>query len=251
MTFAEAALLLASALLAGALNAVAGGGSFLTFPALVFTGTPPLVANATSTVALWPGSAASAVGYRRELAGEKPLVWRLLPVSALGGVLGAAAVIFTPERVFAQVVPFLLLVAALVFTFGDRLRAALARLGPPSAGAFVAAQFVIALYGGYFGGGMGLMMLALFALLGPKHLHAMNGLKSLLGVAINLTALVAFVLAGKVDFGRAGLMTVAAIAGGYGGAAVSRRFDAARVKQAVIALGWAMTAAFFVKTFAL
>lgn len=249
MHFGEAALLVGSALVAGALNAVAGGGSFLTFPALVFTGTAPLVANATSTVALWPGSVASAVGYREELKGERALVTRLAPVSLLGGLLGALAVILTPERVFVQLVPFLLLVAALVFTFGERLRAGLARRGPPGPGTFVAAQLVIALYGGYFGGGMGLMMLALFSLLGPRHLHAMNALKSVLGVAINLTALGAFVAAGKVDWLRAGLMTLAAIAGGYGGAAVARRLDAANVKKAVVALGWAMTTAFFVKTF--
>jgi len=249
MDFAEAALLSGAALLGGAINAVAGGGSFLTFPALLFTGTAPLAANATSTVALWPGSVASAVGYRREVAGEGALVARLAPVSLAGGLAGAWLVILTPERVFAQLVPFLLLVAALVFTFGERLRAALAQRGTSSLAVLVAGQAAISLYGGYFGGGMGLMMLALFSLLGPRHLHAMNALKSVLGVAINLTALAAFVVAGKVDWPRAGLMTVAAVVGGYGGAALARRLDAARVKRAVIALGWAMTLAFFVKTF--
>jgi uncharacterized membrane protein YfcA len=249
MGFAEAALLVGSAFLGGAINSVAGGGSFLTFPALMFTGTAPLAANATSTVALWPGSVASVVGYRREVADERALVLRLGPVSLLGGLCGAWLVILTPERVFEQLVPFLLLAAALVFTFGDRLRAAFERWGTPSTVVVVAAQAAIALYGGYFGGGMGLMMLALFSLLGPRHLHAMNGLKSVLGVAINLAALLAFVAAGKVDWPRAGLMTVAAMAGGYGGAALARRLDAGKVKQAVIALGWAMTVAFFVKTF--
>ncbi|MEW5740080.1 MAG: sulfite exporter TauE/SafE family protein [Myxococcota bacterium] len=249
MTIAQGVLLAVAAFLGGALNAVAGGGSFLTFPALVFAGSAPLVANATSTVALWPGSIASAFGYRREVAGEKRLVWLLAPVSLLGGLLGAWWVIATPEQIFAQQVPFLLLVATLTFTFGDRLRGALAQRGTPRVWVLVALQLLIAVYGGYFGGGMGLMMLALFALLGPSHLHAMNGLKSVLGVAINLTALVAFVVAGKVDFLRAGLMTAAAVAGGYAGAALARRFDAPKVKRLVIVLGWAITVAFFLKTF--
>lgn len=249
MTFAQGALLVGTALLGGALNSVAGGGSFFTFPALIFTGTSPLVANASSTVALWPGSVASAVGYRREVAEEGALVRRLAPVSVFGGFLGAWFVTLTPERIFEALVPFLLLVATLTFTFGDRLRAALARRGPPSQGLFVSLQLLIAVYGGYFGGGMGLMMLALFSLLGPKHLHGMNGLKSVLGVAINLAALLVFIAGALVDWPRALAMTAAAIAGGYGGAALARRVDAAKVKRGVVVLGWLITTAFFVKTF--
>lgn len=252
----EAALLALAALLGGSINAVAGGGSFLTFPALVFTGTAPLVANATSTVALWPASVASAFGYRRELREEKRLALELGAVSLLGGVLGALGVIATPQDVFVKVLPFLLLVATLVFTFGEKLRARLGWVGGQGAPPFavvVIAQFVVALYGGYFGGGMGLMMLALFALLGARRagtdIHTMNALKSALGVAINATALLTFVLAGKVDWGRALIMTSAAVIGGYGVAAVARRIDARKVKTAVIVLGWVMTAAFFVRTF--
>lgn len=249
MGLAEAALLFLSALAGGAINSIAGGGSFLTFPALVFTGTAPLAANATSTAALWPGSVASAVGYRRELRGERALLVPLSVVSALGGLLGALGVLETPQDLFVALLPFLLLAATLVFTFGDRLRARLERFGTPPTWVVMLAQLGISLYGGYFGGGMGLMMLAVFSLLGPKHLNAMNALKSALGVAINATALVAFALSGKVDWPRAGLMVVAAVIGGYLGASAARKVDVRKVKATVTLVAWAMTVAFFVKTF--
>lgn len=245
----ELVLLVVAAFLAGVINAVAGGGSFLTFPALIFTGTLPLEANATSTAAVWPGAVASSLGYRRELAEERRLAWRLAVVSALGGVLGALGVIGTPQALFMALVPFLLLIGTLVFTFGDALRRRIEAWGTPPEWVVVGGQLVVATYGGYFGGGMGLLMLALFSLLGPKHLHAMNALKSVLGVAINATALVTFVLAGKVDWSRAGVMALAAIAGGYLGASSARRIHAARVKRVVVGLGWAMTAVFFWKTY--
>jgi uncharacterized membrane protein YfcA len=246
---AQALLLSVAALLAGAINAVAGGGSFLTFPALLFTGTAPLVANATSTAAVWPAAVASAIGYREELKGERALALKLGLVSALGGVLGALGVIGTPQETFLAVLPFLLLVATLVFTFGDWLRARVERLGTPPLWVVALLQLVVAAYGGYFGGGMGLMMLALFSLLGPRHIHAMNALKSVLGVAINATALATFVLAGKVDWPRAALMAVAATAGGYLGARLARRVPPRPAKRGVIALGWVITAAFFIRTY--
>jgi uncharacterized membrane protein YfcA len=244
-----ALLLSLAAIAAGAINAVAGGGSFLTFPALIFAGVPPLVANATSTAAVWPAAVASAVGYREELAREGAVSVRLGLVSALGGVLGALGVIGTPQHLFVALMPFLLLVATLVFTFGETLRNRLKALGEVPFAVIVLCQFVVAIYGGYFGGGMGLMMLALFSLLGPQRLHAMNALKSVLGVAINLTALVTFVAAGMVDWPKAALMAVAATAGGYFGARLAQRVDPKRVKALVVALGWLITALFFVRTY--
>jgi hypothetical protein len=249
MTLAQAVLLGVAALLAGALNAVAGGGSFLTFPALIFAGVPPLVANATSTAAVWPAAVASAIGYREEVREERALALRLGLVSAVGGVLGAVGVIGTPQEVFVAVLPFLLLTATLVFTFGDLLRARVERLGAPPLWVVAALQLVVATYGGYFGGGMGLMMLALFSLLGPRHIHAMNALKSVLGVAINATALATFVVAGKVDWPRALLMAAAATSGGYLGARLARRVPARQAKLGVIALGWLITAVFFWRTY--
>lgn len=247
---AEGGLLFLAALLGGGLNAIAGGGSFLTFPSLVLAGVDPLVANATSTVALWPGSLASALGYRNELKSGGSLVGRLVLVSAAGGLLGALGVLGTPQDVFRQVVPFLLLGAALVFTFGDRLRAGLGALGPPSPWVVLLAQLLIATYGGYFGGGMGFMMLALFSLMEARSVHAMNGLKSALGVAINLSALAVFIGAGRVDWPKAAVMTAGAIAGGYGVAAVARHLDARKVRAAVIVMAWTMTGIIFLRTFA-
>lgn len=249
MNAGEAALLFGAAAAGGALNSVAGGGSFLTFPALVFTGGDPIGANATSTVALWPGTVASAVGYRAELKAEGAHLRWLSALSALGGVIGALTLIATPTRLFDALVPFLLLLATLVFTFGDRLRA---RLGnrPPSRPVAAAVQLLIAIYGGYFGGGMGLMMLAAFTFLGMTELHRMNALKAGLGLLINGVAVAIFALSGKIDWLPAGVMVVGAVLGGFGGASLARRIDPKRVRPAVVAIGWAVTAGFFWKAFA-
>lgn len=243
-------LLIGAAFLAGGLNAIAGGGTFLTFPALVFTGTPPLAANATSTVALWPGSVASAWGYREVLDEPRRVLVPLIAVSLVGGLLGAGLALATPGATFAKVVPFLVLFAALLFTFGERLRAWLARFGRPPLWVVALAQGPIALYGGYLGGGIGLLMLAALTLLGDgRDLHRLNGLKSVLGLAINLTATLAFVASGIVEWPKALAMAVASSLGGYAAARFALGFDARAVRRAVIGLGWAMTAAFFVKTF--
>ncbi len=241
-------LLFGAAFGGGALNSVAGGGSFLTFPALLFAGVPPLSANATSTVALWPGSVASTLGYRRELKGELGRLKVMLPLSLLGGLVGAVTLVRTPQDVFVYLIPFLLLVGTVVFTFGERLNRRLGGHARGTAGVAVL-QLLIAIYGGYFGGGMGLMMLAAFTLWGMTQIHEMNALKSALGVAINGIAIVAFVVAGQVDPAPAGVMVVGAAAGGFGGAWLARRYDAKKVRPLVVALGWAMTAVFFWRTF--
>jgi len=239
-----------AAFFAGALNAVAGGGSFLTFPALVWSGLPELGANATSTVALWPGSLASVAGYRSELASTWRLARSFAAVSMLGGGLGAALVVSTPSETFAAVLPFLLLAATLVFTFGPSLTARAAGDGVVrvTPGALLT-QFVVGLYGGYFGGGIGLLMLASFTLLGLTDMHVMNGLKALLGAAINGLAVAAFVWAGLVSWPVAAVMALAAAAGGYGGASIFRRVPAARVRTGVVGFAWVMTAVFFARRF--
>lgn len=237
-----------AAFLAGGLNSVAGGGSFLTFPVLVLSGQGELAANATSTLALWPGSVASVFGYRREVGALWSLAKAYAAVSLAGGLLGVALVVHTPSETFAAVLPFLLLAATLVFTFGPAfLRARPA--GGVTRGA-LAVQFVVGVYGGYFGGGIGLLMLASFTLLGLTDIHAMNGLKALLGTLINAMAVVGFAVAGLVAW-RVGLvMAVAAVAGGYGGAALFRRLPAEGVRRAVVGLSWVMTALFFARRFA-
>ncbi len=243
-------LLGGSAFLAGGINAIAGGGTFLTFPALVFTGTAPLTANATSTVALWPGSVASAWGYRSVFSEERRALVPLVGVSLVGGLLGAVAALKTPGDTFARLVPFLVLFGALLFTFGERLRAWLGRFGAPKPWVVVAAQVPISLYGGYLGGGIGLLMLAALTLLGGgRDLNRLNGLKSVLGLAINLTATLTFVASGLVEWDRALVMAGAASAGGYLAATFALRLEVRVVKRLVIAIGWAMTALFFVKTF--
>ena len=249
----EGVLLVAAAALGGALNAVAGGGSFFTFPALILAGTPSIPANATSTLALWPGSVASAVAYRNELSADRGRLWWFFGVSLLGGTAGALLLIFTPPSAFDQLIPLLLLVATVLFATGPRLTAALReKRGKDTAlsfGAVLLIQFLIAIYGGYFGGGMGMMMLAAYSLLGMTDVHRMNGLKAVLAVAINLAALVTFVASGVIVWTQGVLMTAGAILGGYGGAALARRIAQKHVRAFIVVAGFALTAAFFVRAF--
>ncbi len=242
-------LLIVSAFFAGGINAIAGGGTLFTFPALIFTGTHPLAANATSTVALWPGSVASAWGYRTTWK-SGPQIVPLVVVSLVGGLGGALLALATPPDAFERIVPFLIAFAAILFTLGDRLRASIERMGTPPNWVIIAGQFPIAIYGGYLGGGIGLLMLAALSLLGGRDLHQLNGLKSVLGLAINLTATLTFVASGLVEWKPALAMALASSIGGYLTARFALRFDVRVVKRVVIAVGWAMTLALFVKTFA-
>lgn len=245
---ATLALLVLAALLGGALNAVAGGGSFFTFPALLVAGVPAVPANATSAVALWPASVASAAAFREDLKHGRRELWALGAVSLLGGLVGALLLLLTPERAFEGLVPWLLLVATLVFAAGPwataRLRARDLRL--PLVGMAVV-QFVVATYGGYFGGGMGIMMLAAFAAMGMEDIHAMNGLKAILGVLINGVAIAAFIAAGIVAWPYALLMLAAGVVGGYAGARLSRRVPKNAVRGFVVVVGALLTAYFFAR----
>lgn len=247
---ALASLVLAGAL-GGALNSVAGGGSFIVFPALVFAGVTPVSANATTTVGLWPASAASAYAYRRELPRDRRLVASLAAASLVGGALGALLLLRTSDATFSLIVPWLIAIAAALFTFGPRLQKRLReRLVPserPSMRSLVLGallQLGIATYGGYFGGGMGILMLATFSLIGLTDLHAMNGLKSVLGAVLNGVAIVAFLIAREVQFVPALAVAIGGVVGGFGGASVARRVPPERLRMAVIVFAWAM-AAFF------
>ena len=248
MTPGDAALLFASAVAGGAINSVAGGGSFFTFPALVFTGMPSIAANATSTMAVWPGSLASVVAYRDDVRAARRHLPGLLAVSLLGGLVGAVVLLKTPQPVFDRLLPWLLLFATAVFGFGGKFTAWLKRR--EQAGARIGAvswllQLLIAIYGGYFGGGMGLMMLAMLTLAGLTDIHEMNGIKTVLASALNAIALVAFVWAGLVQWSQASVMIVGAVLGGYGGARLAKRVDPAVVRGVVIAVGCLLTAWFF------
>lgn len=241
-------LLIAAAFMAGAMNSVAGGGSFLTFPALVFSGVPSVMANATNTVALFPASLASAWAYRHEF----PKLEQISPalvvgVSVVGGALGALLLIFTPDQTFNAVVPWLLLAATALFAGGKKLIPILKRkfhIGPL---ALCVMQFVISIYGGYFGGAIGIMMLAAFGLFGIDNIHSANALKSLLAGMLNGVAVVFFIAFHQVDWVPAATMLVSSVAGGYWGARLARRMNPDHIRLVVIAIGVTMTVAFFIK----
>jgi uncharacterized protein len=255
MTVGQGVLLFAIAIVAGALNSVAGGGSFFTFPTLVFTGVPPIQANATNTVALWPGALASIGAYRKELgATPRPTLLLLGGVSLVGGLIGAIVLLHTPKNTFAALIPWLLLAATLLFAFGPRLTALVRARQGEKAGdvgmrpyGTALLQLVISIYGGFFGGGIGILMLAALGFMGMENIHEMNALKAVLNALINGIAVVAFVIAGAVFWAQALVMLVGAIVGGYGGAALARKMDPRHVRWFVIVVGLAMSAYFFVR----
>jgi uncharacterized membrane protein YfcA len=248
VTFATGAFLFFAAVLGGAINSVAGGGSFIAFPALLFAGAAPIRANATNTIALWPGSAASVVAYRRELHGVRREFAPLGAAALIGGCAGSFLLLRTPEHAFVLLIPWLLLFATVLFSFGRVLGGrALSGRVPLSVGTVV--QLVFSVYAGYFGGGTGILMLGLLSLMGMTDIHRMNALKTALAAIANGAAVVAFIAAGAVDWTHGIVMVGGGIAGGYAGAAIARRVDPRHVRLLVLAIAWAMTVFFFVKTY--
>lgn len=244
-------LLICAAFVAGVMNSVAGGGSFLTFPALVFTGVPSIIANASSTVALVPGTVASAWAYRHDFKRSEGFpFWSTMIVSLVGGTVGALLLLFTPQRTFDFLVPWLLLAATLLFAFGPRASAALKshfHIGPATV---IVMQLPIAIYGGYFGGAIGILMLAVWAAFGMTDIHVMNANKTILGGVLNAIAAVLFVIAGKVWWPQTLAMLVAAVIGGYVGAHGARRTPPQYVRAAILVISVTITAVFFFRTFA-
>ena len=244
----SAALLLTAAFVAGAMNAVAGGGSFLTFPALVFTGVPSIVANASSTVALMPAAAASAWGFRHHFRDFEGVSFRsMLAVSLVGGVSGALLLLLTPQRLFDGAIPWLMLVATLAFAFGPRLTPVLRRMVHIGPRTLVAVQLLVAVYGGYFGGAIGILMLSAWSLFGLTDLRQMNATKTILAAAMNGVAVVCFVIAGKVWWPQTLVMLAGAVAGGWLGAHAGRRIDQKLVRIAIIFISVTITIVFFVR----
>jgi len=243
MTLTEAILMFAAAFVAGTMNSIAGGGTLVTFPVLIWLGLDPKVANATSTVALWPGLIAGAWGFRRETAGSRTHLWRLGIPSVVGGAVGAAILIATPTETFARLVPFLILSATVLFmaqeTISRRLRLQTAAQEPGAKWWTIAviAQFFSAIYGGYFGAGNGIVMLAVLGLLGISDIHRANGIKTFLGLCLNSAAVVGFVISNLVHWPETFLMAAAAILGGYGSTHVARRLGRVFVRRAVVAIG--------------
>ena len=239
-------LLLLAGAIGGALNSVAGGGSFIVLPALLFAGVPPVAANATTTMALWPGSIASAVAYRSYTARSGAALWPLLGASLAGGLLGGLLLIRTSNEGFMRLLPWLMLVAALTFTFSGAISARWgSRVGriPPWSGWVL--QLAIATYGGYFGGGMGIVMLAVMSIAGMSDIHEMNGVKAILGVIINGVALATFIAFDAVAWRPGLVMAAGAMAAGYAGAIVARRAEPRHVRSVVVAIAWLLTAYFF------
>jgi hypothetical protein len=249
--------LFVAAMLGGALNSVAGGGTFITLPTLIFTGVPPVFANTTSTVALWPGAVASVGAYRKELATQKRTLLLLGGTSLVGGILGAVLLLNTPEDLFEALLPYLLLIATLLFTFGGSiartLRTRFGRTDSTASSTWRALvgvsllQLIISIYGGYFGGGIGFLMLAMLTLLGMENIHTMNALKTVLASCINGVAVLTFIFSAAVLWPQAIVMVGGAITGGYGGAVLAQRLDPQLVRRFVIAVGFAMTIYFFVR----
>lgn len=240
-------LLVVAAFLAGGLNALAGGGSFLTLPALMVAGAPAVIANATGTVALLPGYASAAAGFREDLGKARAFgLVRLVALCLIGGAIGAALLVATPEQAFRAVVPWLLLVATVLFAFGERVSLWLRARVTIGAKGSAAGLLSVAIYGGYFNGGLGILLLALFALFGLSDINQMNGLKSLASLVLTAIAVVAYAAAGAVWWPAALTMMASATAGGYAGARLARRLPAAFVRAAIVAVGAAMTAAFFI-----
>jgi len=265
----QGVIIFSAAFAAGMMNSVAGGGTLLTFPALIWMGIDPKAANVTSTIALWPGSLGGMVGYRRELRNSRRFMLWLAPPSVAGGLVGALLLLKTPSSTFAAIVPFLILFATILFAVGEPLmrwlrrqnrqmqQAALATkvstneadqlpgaMDEPGRAWWTGAiilQFFSATYGGYFGAGNGIVMLAVLSLLGLTDIHQMNGLKNFFAVCINVIASFYFILYGPVHWPAALVMTIGAIAGGYGGAGLARRMGRRFARGAVIFIGLAMT----------
>lgn len=229
---------------AGVLNAIAGGGSFLTFPALVFAGVPPLAANATSAIAVSPGYLGSTLGFRAELR-ELParLLRREVLTAAAGGLVGAALLLVTPDRVFAGIVPWLLLLATALFALGPHLSRLSGGKGHPAWR--LPGLLCVSVYGGYFNGGLGILLMALYSLTGEARLNTVNALKNLNSFVLSLLSVMAFAWASAIVWPQAVWMMAWATVGGWAGARVVRRLPVVWVRRLVILTGLAMSAVFF------
>ena len=252
----EIAGLTVSAMAAVVMNSVAGGGTLLTFPTLLAFGTSPVVANATSTLALVVGTGGGMFGNRQYLAAIRPWLGRFLPVSLAGGLVGSALLTGTSNVVFGKLVPFLILFATVLFLAqGVLRRAAGERLerpesaGPGAVRSAVFFQFLVSVYGGYFGAGIGILMLATLGFIGMRNIYEMNTLKTLLGSLINLVAAIWFIGAGLIDWPRAGVMTVGAVAGYYIGARYTQRISPQAVRHLITAIGFGIAAVTFYQQF--
>ncbi|UBF27816.1 sulfite exporter TauE/SafE family protein [Kovacikia minuta CCNUW1] len=252
LTPLHALWLFGAALMAGALNGVVGGGSFISFPALLFTGVPPINANATSNTAIWIGMLASVGAYRRDLTNQYRHLVPLVLVSVVGSVAGSLLLLHTSQATFTRLIPYLLLLATVLFTLSEPFKQ---RLQNHQVSASTAShvfrlgvlllQLAIATYGGFFGGGMGILMLATLSLMGIGTIHTQNAVRAVLSTSINITASIPFLLAGVIVWQQAALMAIGAILGGYWSAFYARQLPPKLVRRFVILVGFIMTLYFF------
>jgi len=253
----EALGLAAAAAAAGGINAVAGGGTLVTFPTLLAFGTPAIIANATSTMALVLGTSGSVFGFRKYLSSVKQMLWLFTPPSIVGGLIGSWWLTRTSDKMFAQLVPFLILFATVLFLSQGALKhLQIIRLHPGETmprgwrlGAALIFQFFVAIYGGYFGAGIGILMLATLGFLGLSNIHEMNTVKTTIGSLINVVAAILFISAGLVDWPKAGVMTIGAITGYFLGAHYSQRISQRGVRMLITLIGFAISAVTFYEQF--
>lgn len=250
----DTVVILVAGVIGGAINSIAGGGTLVSFPALLWLGRDPILANATNAVAMWPGSLASAYGFRRELATTRRWLLLLIIPSLIGGGLGAWLLLRTPTSTFERLVPFLILGATLLLAAQEMITKRLGVLAHahenPTLGwvAFVFIfQLLVGVYGGYFGAGMGILMLASLGLIGLTDIHQMNGLKNVLAVGINGIAAIYFAMSGAVIWSDALILTIGTIAGGLLGARVARKLGRKFVRGFVVAIGIVMTVALLLR----
>lgn len=244
-------------MIAGILNSIAGGGSFVSFPALLFAGLPGVQANATNTVALWPGLAATVSTYLKRLHVPARLLVPLLVTSVAGGLAGAVLLIKTPQRTFEHAIPWLLLGGTLLFAYGPRMRSVAGRTGATdlartswvAVSAASVLQLLVGTYGGYFGGGIGFVMMGMMAAIGMTDIHNMNALRILLAATINLVAVGTFIVAGAVLWPQCLVMILGSISGGWAGGHYAQKADPRKLRYIVITIGLLMTAYFFVTDF--
>ena len=248
MTIFELSLLASASFIAGIINSIAGGGSFLTFPALVFTGVPTIAANATSAVAVFPGYLSGALGFSKELKEyPKSKFLLLITLSIMGGIGGSLLLLITPASVFSYIIPWLLGFATLLFAFGDFV-AKWAKKNSNSNG-FLGnlTTLIVCIYGGYFNGGLGIVLLALFSTLGMRDIHLMNGLKNIMSFALSAASVVTFAIAGIVFWQQAIIMMIAATIGGYFGVVVARKLSKNTIRMIIVIIGLIMTVIFGIK----
>jgi uncharacterized protein len=242
----EALIVFVAGLVAGAMNAAAGGGSFVSVPTLIYVGVPSVSANMSSTIALYPGSIASAWAYRKNFGPILNIsVKALFCTTLVGGFVGALLLLFTPSRSFDKILPWLLLLGSLAFAFGGTIGARLAKHYRPRNIFILLVQFVLGVYGGYFGGAVGIMMLAMWTVLGLQDIRAMNAIKVVLVAAANTIAVLCFAVAGTVAWRQTAIMLVAAAMGGYLGAHLALRVSPSRIRVAISVLNFAITGVFF------